>query len=130
MGQSGIMVGFIKKQRYEFIKKHYPKYKYPISKTTGVIVKCEFCGEKSKVYVTLTKNGEPSRFVADDIRFHHRDGNTKNTVVDNIQLLCSRCHRRFHEWGGIRKWLKKAGKTRDNLPDVDLKEPIRRRVIW
>ena len=129
MGKSGLMVGFIKKQRYEFIKKHYPRYKYPISKTTMVNVKCEFCEEKSKVYVTLTKNDEPSRFVADDIKFHHKDGNSKNNDAKNIQLLCSVCHRRFYEWGGIRKWLKKIGKTKDNLPDVDLKEPIRIRVM-
>ena len=39
--------------------------------------KCEICGSKSNLDV------------------HHKDGNWKNNIIKNIQILCRSCHERI-----------------------------------
>lgn len=56
------------------LKKEY------ISRVLHGEAKCEICGIKDW-------NGKPLVF-----QIHHVDGNHRNHVVDNLQLLCPNCH--------------------------------------
>ena|SRR3990167_540083 len=41
-------------------------------------IKCEQCGSKKKLHI------------------HHKDHNRKNNVIENIAILCSKCHIGYH----------------------------------
>ena len=45
----------------------------------GLIVECEGCGSVKKLQV------------------HHVDGDRNNNVLDNISILCSKCHAHLHK---------------------------------
>jgi len=82
-------------------------------------VNCEFCGKKLRGNVTISKNNTAWQISLDRGEFHHKDGNTKNNDVENVQILCYTCHKRLHNWRTICKWLKKIGKTVQDLPKME-----------
>lgn len=41
------------------------------------------------------------------LEVHHKDGNIKNNILSNLQLLCNPCHEKIHK---IRKKKKYPGK--------------------
>lgn len=51
-----------------------------IRRILGDSYKCEICGSSSHMEKPLV------------LQIHHRDGNPKNNIVSNLQLLCPNCH--------------------------------------
>jgi len=51
------------------------------------IDKCEICGIKQSIKIHNNKH---------ELIIHHRDGNMKNNVIDNLQVMCRQCHSRHH----------------------------------
>ena len=84
---------------------------------------CQFCGKKLKGKLTISRFGSASNIHIDNGTFHHQDGNHKNNNPENLILLCYTCHKRFHDWGVIQRWLRKMGKTVSDLPDCSQLKP-------
>lgn len=57
--------------------------------------KCECCGR-------TTWNGRPI-----PIDVHHIDGDNSNNSIENLQILCSNCHRQTDNFGSLNKGRKK-----------------------
>ena len=66
-------------------------YNHRIARQTVDILKhidkCEICGIKPIIKVHNDK---------DELLVHHKDGNQKNNLIDNLQVICRRCHSRYH----------------------------------
>jgi len=83
---------------------------------TNFVAKCGFCGKKIEGTIRISKYNNAWQVNVNG-QFHHLDGNRDNNDPENLVLLCYTCHKRFHQWGVIQRWLKKCGKTVDDLPD-------------
>ena len=101
---------------------------FPLGSHSFEVV-CEFCGRRLSGAVRISKNNTAWQISLNGGEFHHRDGNTQNNSVENVQILCYTCHKRFHDWGVICRWLKKIGKTVHDLPDAS-NLPPRIKVRW
>jgi len=54
----------------------------------------------------------------ENVEIHHKDGNRKNNAIENLVLLCHRCHMQKHFKGRHRKTQSKT-----NLVDVHMRCP-------
>lgn len=54
--------------------------------------KCNKCG------LTSIWQDEPI-----NLHLHHRDGNNRNNVVENLEILCPNCHSQTHNYSGKKK---------------------------
>ena len=89
---------------------------------------CDFCNKKLSGSIRVSKNNLPYSVKVKDAEFHHKDGTPENDIVENMRLYCRKCHKTVHLWGIIQRWLDKAGKTVEDLPDSrDLKPMTYRR---
>jgi hypothetical protein len=62
-----------------------------IYNTLKYIDKCEICG----ILRPLTKVHNHKH----ELIIHHKDGNMKNNIIKNLQVLCRSCHTRHHKKG-------------------------------
>jgi len=111
-------------QKYRYIKRNYPEIDFMIGGKTEFFLKCDFCSRPLFGYVVVSKNNIGYESYTGG-NFHHIDGDKSNDSDENIQFLCEECHKKFHEWGSIRKWLKKIKKSVKDLPDYNLKPMIK-----
>ena len=99
--------------KYQYLKQKFDLGELPLGKHEFPIL-CEFCQRKVTCAVQIGRNG---RCVYLWALIHHKDGNKENNDPSNFQLSCYECHKRFHDWGIIQRWLKKIGKKVEDLPD-------------
>jgi len=102
-------------QKYLYLKKIGLKF------TVGVntfVCSCELCGSKLKGSLRVSKKGIGYNVVCNG-EFHHDE-------KGELHLYCRTCHKRIHDWGVIQRWLKKIGKTVDDLPDASKLKPMKR----
>ena len=85
---------------------------------------CGFCNKKLSGSISISKNNLAYEVKVSGAAVHHRDGNPENDVVDNMRLYCHRCHKNVHRWGIIQRWLEKAGKSVEDLPDSRNLKPM------
>ena len=101
------------RKRYK-LEEVYGKYE--------TITHCEICEKKLPASYRISKN-----MVFWELKvpgeFHHDNKN-------ELHLYCYNCHKRIHDWGLIQRWLKKIGKTVDDLPDASETSPMMRRYGW
>lgn len=79
---------------------------------------CELCSKLLHLNYRISKKHNVSRIKVKG-EFHH-------DAKDKLHLLCYECHKRIHDWGLIQRWLKKIGKTVDDLPNAIELSTIRR----
>jgi len=77
---------------------------------------CEFCNCKLEGSLRLSRFGNAYAITTGG-EFHH-------DAEGKLHLYCRLCHKRIHDWGVIQRWLKKVGKTVDDLPDASKLQPI------
>jgi len=80
-------------------------------------IMCEFCEKKITGEVKISKTGNPSSLSLHNVMFHHKDGDAENNSHDNIQVLCYQCRKHFQYWGMVQRYLEKAKKKPEDLPD-------------
>lgn len=81
-------------------------------------VPCEICEKKLGLKYRISRKRNIYEIKVNG-EFHH---DTK----EELHLLCYECHKRIHDWGLIQRWLKKMGKTVEDLPDAIGLSAIRR----
>jgi hypothetical protein len=85
---------------------------------------CNFCNKKLSGSIRISKNNLPYEIKVINAEFHHSDGNPENDVIENMKLYCYICHKNVHRWGIIQRWLERAGKNKDDLPDSKNLKPM------
>jgi len=102
-------------QKYLYLKKIGLKFTEGFNVFVG---SCELCGAKLKGSLIVSKNGIGYNVKCEG-EFHHDENG-------ELHLYCRTCHKRIHDWGVIQRWLKRIGKTVDDLPDASRLKPMRR----
>lgn len=76
---------------------------------------CEFCRKGIVSQIRTSKMLNPCILNSGGY-FHHRNGDRKDNIPDNLIFLCGTCHKRFHELGVVLRWLEELGKKVEDVP--------------
>lgn len=104
-------------EKYVFLQNRY-KLKFEKGQNKFSIP-CEFCNKTLEGSLRVSKKGFPYEISCPKAQFHHDENRT-------LHFLCYECHKRIYEWGVIQRWLKKIGKTIDEIPDASKLQAIMR----
>jgi len=104
--------------RFLAYKRRHPRKKFRRGRNDFTEL-CDLCGKELEGWFLISKNGIAYKYKFSG-EFHHKDGDKNNNDPGNFMFLCERCHKRLHDWGMVKRWLRKIGKSVEDLPKADL----------
>ncbi len=109
----------LQKLKYEYLLERGLKF---VQGKNEFVIGCEFCEKLLKGRITISKKGSGYDLSVEG-EFHHDQ-------KEILHLYCGECHKRIHDWGIIQRWLKRAGKSVEDLPDSIGIPPGPRHSFW